>query len=404
MAEIKKQKDTVTKDAYLAAAKKLFGGDAGSADWKGVGSQYKEAIQNFAGQSDKTQAGSIGTVGSGAQMGTAADGKETIKPPSFEFQNFNYGGYQESDAVKQAQAMLNQQLSQKPGAYQSQWQSQLNDIMSKILNRDKFSYDMNADALYQQYKDQYTNQGKMAMMDTIGQAAAMTGGYGNSYAQGVGQQAYQGYLQQLNDKVPELYQLALNKYQMEGDALLNQYSMMGAREEQDYGRYRDAVSDWQGERDRLQSQYNTERDLDYSKYSDERNFAYGQHSDERNLAYDNFWNGQNIAYQQGRDQVADEMWQKEFEEAQRQFIMQYGATHYDQIKEYIDSKKKPAAATATGTYNPKPGNPKVNVKEEYLALKKSGAKGSETDKYLKAAVADGLITMDEATELRDTRY
>ena len=62
--------------------------------------------------------------------------------------------YVESDAVKQAQAMLQQQMAQKPGAYQSQWQTGMNDIMNSILNRDKFSYDLNGDALYQQYADQ----------------------------------------------------------------------------------------------------------------------------------------------------------------------------------------------------------------------------------------------------------
>ena len=99
------------------------------------------------------------------------------------------------------------------------WWNKLTNTMNDIENREKFSYDVNGDALYQQYKDQYTTQGKLAMMDTMGQAAAMTGGYGNSYAQSVGQQAYQGYLQQLTDKIPELYQLALNKYNSEGEEL-----------------------------------------------------------------------------------------------------------------------------------------------------------------------------------------
>ena len=193
--------------------------------------------------------------------------------------------YVESDAVKQAQAMLQQQMAQKPGAYQSQWQTSLNDIMDKILNREKFSYDLNGDALYQQYADQYINQGQMAMMDTMGQAAALTGGYGNSYAQSVGQQTYQGYLQQLNDKVPELYQLALNQYLQEGDALMNQYGLMADQENQDYSRYRDSVSDWNAEQNRL-----------YQQYLDERNFDYGVYADDRDFTY-----------QQGRDQVADQI-------------------------------------------------------------------------------------------------
>ena len=85
----------------------------------------------------------------------------------------------------------------KPGAYTSQWQGQLSDAIGKILDRKEFSYDVNSDALYQQYKDRYVQGGKMAMMDTLGQAATLTGGYGNSYAQAAGQQAYQGYLQGL---------------------------------------------------------------------------------------------------------------------------------------------------------------------------------------------------------------
>ena len=192
--------------------------------------------------------------------------------------------YQQSDAVTKAQEMLQQQITNKPGAYTSQWQSQLNDVMGKILNREKFNYDLNGDALYKQYKDQYTNHGKMAMMDTMGQASAMTGGYGNSYAQNVGQQAYQGYLQQLNNKIPELYNLALSKYQMEGDDLSRKYSMLGTQENQDYSRYRDAVSDYNTELSRLQSAYDNERSFDYGQFADDRNYQYQVNSDKQKLA------------------------------------------------------------------------------------------------------------------------
>jgi hypothetical protein len=136
----------------------------------------------------------------------------------------------------------------------------------------------------------------------------MTGGYGNSYAQSVGQQAYQAQLQNLNDVVPELYQMALNQYNQEGQDMYQQYAMMGAQEEQDYGRHRDSVSDFYTELSRLMDQYNAERDYDYGKYTDDRNFEYGQYSDDR--AYE---------YQEGRDQIADDQWQAEFDEAVRQF-------------------------------------------------------------------------------------
>lgn len=203
-------------------------------------------------------------------------------------------GYQQSDAFRQAQQMLKQQMAQKPGQYQSAWQDQLDEIMGKILGREEFKYDLNGDALYQQYKDQYTRNGQMAMMDTMGQAAALTGGYGNSYAQTVGQQTYNGYLQQLNDRIPELYQLALDKYRMEGDALMDQYALIGARDDQDYGRYRDGLSD-----------YYQQMGLITDVYRDERNFGYGV----------------------DRDQEADRQWQAEFDEAKRRYDQQWAEAH-----------------------------------------------------------------------------
>lgn len=214
-------------------------------------------------------------------------------------------GYKPSDTVTNAQNLLNQQLGQKPGAYQSQFRPQMDDILGQIMNREKFSYDINADALYQQLTDQYIQQGRMAMMDTMGQAQAMTGGYGNSYAQSVGQQAYQGHIQQLNDVVPELYQLAMNKYQMEGDDLAQQYAMMGQQEDLDYGRYMDQVAAWQAERDYQAGRYDAERDYDYGRYVDDRNFG----------------------YQQERDQAADDKWQAEFDESKRQYDQNFGAKH-----------------------------------------------------------------------------
>lgn len=104
-------------------------------------------------------------------------------------------------------------------AYSSE--SQLNNWMKEYENRPDFSYDFNGDAIYQQYKDKFIQQGKMAMEDTMGIASALTGGYGNSYAATVGNQAYQSYLQQLNDVIPELAQMAFNKQQFEEQMAFN---------------------------------------------------------------------------------------------------------------------------------------------------------------------------------------
>ncbi len=148
-------------------------------------------------------------------------------------------------AYQQALGALQQAQQQLP-TYKGSYDQQLQDIYSQIVNRDKFSYDLNSDMLYKQYADQYAQRGKMAMMDTMGQAAALTGGYSSSYGQAVGQQQYDAYLQQLNDVVPELYGMALDQYNQEGQNLLNQYAMVGDMADDEYGKYQDALNQyWQ---------------------------------------------------------------------------------------------------------------------------------------------------------------
>lgn len=120
--------------------------------------------------------------------------------------------------------------------YTPQYDTQINELFNKLLNRESFSYDAETDPLYKLYREQYINQGRLAMQDTMGQAAALTGGYGSSYSQAVGQQQYDAYLQKLNGVVPELYQLAYSRYQDEGDELKDQYNMYMAKDAQDYDR------------------------------------------------------------------------------------------------------------------------------------------------------------------------
>jgi hypothetical protein len=167
-------------------------------------------------------------------------------------------------------------------------------MVGQILNRGDFNYDLNGDALYNQYKDRYMNLGKQAMMDTMGQAAALTGGYGNSYAQMAGQQAYQGYLQGLNDKVPELYQLALDRYNQQGQDLYNKYGLLSEQDQTGYDRWTNQYNQWLNERDYLTGRYDTERSYDYGTY---------------------------------RDQVGDDQWMASFNEDLRRYNQEWDAAH-----------------------------------------------------------------------------
>lgn len=357
-------------------------------------------------------------VQSSANKNTVGEG---FNYKDFTYGDFSHDDYQESDVVTAAKQALDAQMANKPGAYQSQWQSQLDEAIKKILNREKFSYDFNGDALYQQYKDKYIQQGKMAMADTMGQAAAMTGGYGNSYAATVGNQAYQQSLQKLNDIVPELYQMAYDRYNQEGQDLYNQYALLGERENADYGRYRDSVSDWEAERDYLTGRYEDERNLDYSKYIDDRNYAYDKYLSDRNFAYGQYSDDKSYAYNNYRDGIADAQWKANFDEAIRQYNEQFQyKKDQDEIaksqwqKEYDLATAKvtggdtpggndaPTGDATTGdtpTGTPAPEETKREVSSS-IQNKASGFNNNDDlANYLDGLTASGVITESQADAL-----
>lgn len=181
------------------------------------------------------------------------------------------------EAYQKALSALQKSQKNMP-TYGATYDQQLADLYEQIVNREKFNYDMNADALYQQYAQQYAQLGQLAMRDTMGQAAALTGGYGNSYAQTVGQQTYQQYLSQLNDKVPELYGLALDQYNREGQDMLNRYSILNDLQDEEYARYQDQLDRyWQN----VQLDYQTWRDT-VGDQQWQQSFDYGVQQDKAN--------------------------------------------------------------------------------------------------------------------------
>ena len=213
-------------------------------------------------------------------------------------------GYQASAAVNAAAAQKQaaENAVANYGDFKYSNQDAYDNAMNAYLNREEFKYDLNSDALYQQLKNQYSTLGKMAMMDTMGQASALTGGYGNSYASTAGNQAYQGYLQGLNDKVPELYQLALSKYQADGDQLLNRYNMLSQDRATQYGEWGDRYN-----------QLLADRGYYADAYTDEYNRDYGQWNDNRTYDTSQYWNEYNTGYQADRDAIADQQWQDELD-------------------------------------------------------------------------------------------
>ena len=175
-------------------------------------------------------------------------------------------GYQPSEDVAAARAYRDSVAAMQPGGYSSGFEEQLQALYDQIAGRESFSYDPEEDETYRRYARLYAAQGAAAMEDTMGQAASLTGGYGSSYAQAAGQQAYDRYLGELAALVPELRQAALAEYRQEGQALTDRYNMLNQQEKAAYDRWQDTVAQWQRALSEAQSSYDDVSAQDENAY------------------------------------------------------------------------------------------------------------------------------------------
>lgn len=245
----------------------------------------------------------------------------------------------------------------------------------------KFNYDFNADALYQQYKDKYIQQGKMAMQDTMGQATALTGGYGNSYASTAGNQAYQASLQNLNDVIPQLYQMAYSMHQDKGQNMLNQLGLLESDRAFDYGQWVDKGTMLNNDRTFWQTEANNLYDKEYTAHND----------------------NESMLYQAAQDALAKEQWNKNYELSERQVALDEDKWDWQKKNSTIDDND--TVIDNDGGNDDEGGGLDVNSKEfyadwdasmwnEYFADIRNDPKGggvAEAKQELNRMIAAGLI-------------
>lgn len=157
--------------------------------------------------------------------------------------------------------------------YENRYDGRINDLLNQIVNRPDFSYDAEFDPLYSQYKKQYTREGQRATQDALGQAAAASGGLPSSYAVTAASQAGDYYASQLTDKIPELYQLAYQKYMNDYNMKLSDLQAVQGAEQNDYDKYLNALG-----------QYNTDRSFEYAQLLDEVNSQTSRREEELSRA------------------------------------------------------------------------------------------------------------------------
>lgn len=234
--------------------------------------------------------------------------------------SFSYEKYKESDSAKKLKEELDKlETAGSPTWNGGSYKNQLDSAFKAIAERKPFNYNLSDDPLYRQHKDKYLSLGKLAMEDTVGRAASLTGGYGNSYAVTAGNQAYNQYLTELSDIIPELYEIAYERYSAEGDDLERIYDMISDRYDGEYKEYLDRSEKYDEERKYLSDEYQKELDRSYDIYSSDKDLAY---KDYRDTAKDSQWQKEfdeairqyteKLEYEKYRDSIEDSRWEKEF--------------------------------------------------------------------------------------------
>lgn len=220
-----------------------------------------------------------GAVGFAKYSGKTSNGKYTksdtvndlYKKTQTAADAFEDMEYEPSDRLKGYQDRLNEIENSKPGSFQSKYSDTINNLLQSILNEKEFSYtgkDMMSDDLYKALSDQYEHNARKAMQDTMGNAMAATGGYGSSYAAGVGQQAYDEQMSAMNDIAMDLADRAYQKYLNDRSNRYQQLGTVTDLDNTDYGRYRDDIADWQLDRNYYAGRYDTTYGQDYSAFRD----------------------------------------------------------------------------------------------------------------------------------------
>lgn len=184
----------------------------------------------------------------------------------------NAPSYKDSGKTKFAyNQWTSYEKNNKPGEYAGTWADVLNQKVTNYINQDPYSYKSQNDASYQAAKDQYTKTGQQAMKDTMAQASALTGGYGNTYSQSVGQQQYNAQMDNLSQKAIEYEQQAYNRYVGDREQQLNTINALQNLDNTEYSRNRDAINDYNTFLNYLQNKYTTLKSVDDDTFNREYN-------------------------------------------------------------------------------------------------------------------------------------
>ena len=295
--------------------------------------------------------------------------------------------------------------------YNSQYSSQIDSLLDAIINRKPFEYDYTTDPNYIAYEQQYKRLGDRAREDTLGNVAALNGGYTSSWAVNAASQAQNDYNQQLSGIIPELYDAAYQRYLNEDSMKRSDLGLFMNVDDMNYNRFRDNVGDekWLAEFNNANDQWN--KQFDYNANRDAISDSQWQQTFDWNKYMDQ-WNMDNAAATQKFDQMMSK-WQLTGvadEEVAAALGVPVGATtesYYFNKAQLELSKQKAASSGGGGGSNIDSGSGSFKNNPNYDKIKElifteARAEYNRTGNYRNAA--QKILDLSDAygiTELND---
>lgn len=254
------------------------------------------------------------------------------------------------DAMNKTKELLGQIQAGK-----TSYSDKIASLMDQISNRDSFTYDPSKDAMWQNALSQAMASGQTAMQDTMGQAAALTGGYGSSYATSAAAQQYNNMIQDAYANLPQYYQMAYQQYQDQGNAMYDQLSAYGQLDSAEYDRllnsynaqnnswqqlYQQDLNNWQNGVNQAFQIANlnlNEAEQNFNMNMTNKNYELNKKEAEANLEYKKTQTAtakKQLEALQNPSANYDALSDKDIEEI-KQIYLKYGA---DSIDSYLDSR------------------------------------------------------------------
>lgn len=204
--------------------------------------------------------------------------------------------YEQARNMKIAEENLNYAPTNVFNYDGQRYENEKNRVMGQIENREKFSYNAEGDEAFNAIKRQKEAEADKAYKDAYARLAAQNGGEVPADMMMALENIRQNIIDSADSYIPQLQQMAYNKYSDELGELYNRYGLIENRDNADYNRF-------YNERNNLISGLENAYNRDYN----ERSFA----ASREDAAWNKEFNER--SYQDSRDDV---MYNREFNKNQ----------------------------------------------------------------------------------------